>query len=100
MPTAVAFDWCNLNMVSQAHQQRSQDCWANAALEALECNYFIRNNCRLVFSPQPLLDHLKLGATYAEMIADPPIACDYFLRTGTTRLASYPYTGKPQEPKD
>ena len=100
MQTAVAFDWCNLNMVSQAHQQRSEDCWANAALEALECSYLIRNNRRLVLSPQPILDHLKLGATDAEMVAQPGIACDYFLRIGTTSLASYPYIGKPEQPKD
>lgn len=47
-PNAVAFDWCNLNMVSQAHHQRTGDCWANAATEALECSNIIRNGRRSV----------------------------------------------------
>jgi C1A family cysteine protease len=98
--TAVAFDWCNLNMVSQAHHQRTGDCWANAATEALECSNIIRNGRRYIFSPQPVLDHLKLGAAADEMGAQPGLACGFFLKIGTARLADYTYTGKPAEPKD
>src|SRR5215467_9271557 len=65
--SAVAFDWCNLNMVSQAHHQRTGDCWANSATEALECSNIIRNSRRLILSPQPILDHLKLGAAADKM---------------------------------
>jgi hypothetical protein len=36
---AAEFDWCNLNKVGEARRQLSGDCWANAATEALECNY-------------------------------------------------------------
>jgi hypothetical protein len=97
---AVAFDWCNLNMVSQAHHQRTGDCWANSAIEALECSNIIRNGRRSILSPQPILDHLKLGAAADKMGAQPGLACDFFLKTGTARAADYAYTGKPDEPKD
>jgi cathepsin L len=96
--TALAFDWCNLNKVSEAHRQRPNECWANAAVEALECNYLIRNNRRVQLSPQPILDHLKVGAV--KMNGWCASACDYLLKTGTTGLAAYPYTGKPESPKD
>jgi cathepsin L len=98
--SAVAFDWCNLNMVSQAHHQRTGDCWANSATEALECSNIIRNGRRLILSPQPILDHLKLGAAADHMAAQPGLACDFFMKTGTARVADYAYTGKPDEPKD
>jgi len=98
--SAVAFDWCNLNMVSQAHHQRTGDCWANSATEALECSNIIRNGRRLILSPQPILDHLKLGAAADKMGAQPGLACDFFMKTGTARVADYAYTGKPDEPKD
>ena len=60
---AAVFDWCNLNMVSTAHHQLNNDCWANASTEALECSYLIRNNRHVVLSAQPVLDHLKLHTT-------------------------------------
>ena len=97
---AVAFDWCNLNKVSEFHRQRSEDCWANASVEALECSNLIRNNRRYILSAQPILDHLKLGATVDHIGAQPSMACEYFLTTGTARAADYPYTGKPAQPKD
>ncbi len=97
---APALDWCNLNMVSDWHRQLSGDCWANASLEALECSNLIRNNRRFVLSPQPILDHLKLGASGPEMAGQPKTAYDFFLKQGTARLASYAYTGKPDEPKN
>ncbi len=96
----VAFDWTNLNKVSAWHRQRNQDCWANASLEALECSYLIRNGRSVILSPQPVLDHVKLGATRNEMKDQPGTACDFFLKTGTARITNYPYTGKPDEPKD
>jgi cathepsin L len=99
-PNAVAFDWCNLNKVSEWHRQRSGDCWANATLEALECSYLIRSNRRYVLSAQPILDHTKLGVTVAEMAAQPSLACEHLLKSGTTLIEKYPYTGKPAEPKD
>jgi C1A family cysteine protease len=97
-PTAVAFDWCNRNKVSESHRQRNLDCWANAATEALECSYLIRDNRRVVLSTQPVLDHLKLHATHITGSAYK--AFDYFLKTGTTFLHDYPYTGKPAEPRN
>ncbi|HTQ37734.1 MAG TPA: C1 family peptidase [Pirellulales bacterium] len=100
-PTIVAFDWCNLNRVSDWHRQLNEDCWANSAVEALECSNIIRNGRRVTLSVQPILDHLKLGAvTKQEMGSQPGKADDFFLKTGTARIADYPYTGKPAEPKD
>jgi len=96
--TARAFDWCTLNMVSKPHKQLTGDCWAVAATEALEASYLIRNNRRVALSPQPILDHLKLGSS--EIGADCPTAFNYFLRTGTATSKLYPYTGKPVEPSD
>ncbi len=97
---AVSFDWCNLNKVSESHRQRSEDCWANAAVEALECSNLIRNNRRYILSAQPVLDHLKLGASGNEIREQPSVACQYFVTTGTARTADYPYTGKPATPKE
>jgi cathepsin L len=94
---AEAFDWCNLNKVSEAHRQMSQDCWANAATEALECSHLIRNNHRAVLSVQPILDQLKLGSNHIEGRSS--MACDFFLKHGTTRADQYPYTGKPAQPR-
>ena len=95
-PTAIAFDWCNLNKVSDAHRQRSEDCWANVATEALECSYLIRNGSRVSLSTQPILDHLKLGAK--DIRGFSTVAAEYLLKTGTAALRAYPYTGKPAQP--
>ena len=98
---AAEFDWCNLNKVSEARRQLSGDCWANAATEALECNYLIRNNRRVSLSSQPLLDYLKLGAFADKEMADKTArASDFFLKIGTATLASYPYTGEPANPRN
>jgi C1A family cysteine protease len=90
--TVPAFDWCNLNCVSEGHRQRSQDCWANAAIEALECSYLIRNGkrSRPWMSPQPIFDYYQHGAG-----AQPGTAFQFLLKHGTAGLEKYPYTGKP-----
>ncbi len=97
---ATAFDWTNLNKVSEAHHQLSGDCWANSATEALECSELIRNNRRTILSPQPILDVLKSGASESEMAAQPCKACDFFMKNGIARNATYPYTGKPSTTLD
>jgi cathepsin L len=94
--TINAFDWCNLNKVSEAHRQRTGDCWANSATEALECGFLIRDKLQVVLSTQPVLDHLKLHAKAISGSAT--MAFDYFLRIGTALLQHYPYDGKPKEP--
>jgi cathepsin L len=91
--SAPAFDWCNLNKVSEAHRQRTGDCWATAATEALECSYLIFSNRRYNLSVQPVIDQLRYGAE--KIGGKPSQACDFFLKTGTTRTADYPYSGKP-----
>ena len=75
------------------------DCWANAATEALECNYLIRNNRRVTLSSQPLLDHLKLGADDKSMGGAPATALEFFLKIGTATIQNYPYTGVPCNPR-
>ncbi len=100
---AIAFDWTNLNKVSEPHRQLTGDCWANSATEALECSELIRNNRRFILSPQPILDVLKSGVSgevESEMSSQPCKACDFFLKTGVARNATYPYTGKPGTPLD
>ena len=78
--TASAFDWCNLNKVSEAHRQRTGDCWATAATEALECSFLIFNNRRYDLSVQPVIDQLRY---HAEKIGGKPSqACDFFLNDG------------------
>ncbi len=95
-PKAVAFDWSNLNAVFESHNQLTGDCWANSSTEALECSNIIRNGHRYLFSPQPVLDALKVGADDKDMGEYPWKAFDYFLKNGTARLADYKYTGKPE----
>jgi hypothetical protein len=97
---ATAFDWTNLNKVSEAHRQLTGDCWANSATEALECSELIRNNRRIILSPQPILDVLKSGASESEMAAQPYKACDFFMKNGIARNATYPYSGKPSAALD
>jgi cathepsin L len=94
--SARAFDWCNLNMLSQTHEQLTGDCWAVAAIETLEASYLLRNDRRVILSPQPILDYLRLGRS--DVAGDCPTAFDYFIRTGTTTCALYPYTGRPSKP--
>ena len=96
---AAQFDWCNLNKVCEPRRQLTGDCWANAATEALECNYLIRNNRRATLSVQPLLDTLKLGANDKNMGGAPATALNFFLKIGTASIQSYPYTGEPSTPR-
>jgi len=99
--SAPQFDWCNLNKVCEPRRQLNGDCWANAATEALECNYLIRNNRRPVLSTQPLLDYLKLGAGSEKEVAGKTAqAFDFFLKIGTATAQAYPYTGEPANPRD
>jgi C1A family cysteine protease len=94
--TAPSFDWCNLNKVSEAHRQLTGDCWANAAVEALECSNLIRNNRRLHLSTQPVIDHLRNGN---EKIGGKGyMGLEEFLCIGTATELAYPYTGEPTEP--
>ena len=47
LPSAAQFNWCDLNQDFHVHSQgKSPTCWANAAIEALECNWLIRNGVR------------------------------------------------------
>jgi C1A family cysteine protease len=95
---APAFNWCNLNKVSEAHRQLNSDCWANCAIEVLECSNLIRNNRRLSLSVQPLLDRLKYGET--EIAGKATTALQDLLDRGTATEKAYPYSGKPAEPKN
>ena len=97
---AAQFDWCNLNKVCEPCRQLTGDCWANAATEALECNYLIRNDRRLTLSVQPLLDTLKLGTDDKNRGGAPATVLNFFLKIGTASIQNYPYTGEPSTPRD
>lgn len=91
LPTAREFNWCTLNEDFFVHDQgRSSSCWANSAIEALECSWLIRNGIRHALSPQPVLDFTQRpsGGT-AEM------AFDMLLRHGTAAMKEYIFTGRP-----
>ena len=89
--SAKAFNWCDLNEDFFVHNQGpSSSCWANTAIEALECNWLIRNGIRHAFSPQPVLDHTQRpnGGASSE-------AFDVLLRNGTALMTEYPFAGQP-----
>ena len=94
LPSASAthFNWCDLNQDFHVHLQQGGNCWANAAVEALECNWLIRNGFRVNLSPQPILDRTQLPSG-----ADAAIAVDVLLKHGTAKMHEYPYTGKPAQ---
>ena len=91
LPSAKRFNWCDLNQDFFVHNQgKSPSCWANAGIEALECNWLIRNGIRHSFSPQPILDHSQRpnGGNGA-------LAFDVLLRHGTADFAQYKFSGSP-----
>jgi len=90
--SATQFNWCDLNQDFHVHEQKAGHCWANAAVEALECNWLIRNGFRVKLSPQPILDHAQLAENSG---ADAALALDLLLEHGTAKMGEYPYTGKP-----
>lgn len=99
-PTARTFDWCKLHKVPQPHTQKSKDCWVNAAIEALECSYWIRNNRHVALSQQPVLDVLEGSKKKSKRHGSSGTALEFLLKAGTARLSKYRYTGKPNKPKN
>jgi hypothetical protein len=90
-PSQKAFNWCGLNQDFYLHNQgASGTCWANTAVEALECNWLIRNGIRHRFSPQPILDY-----TQRPNGANSGIAFDVLLKHGTALLSEYSFAGQP-----
>ena len=91
MPSAREFNWCTLNEDFFVHDQgQSASCWANSAVEALECNWLIRNGVRHALSPQPILDITRLpNGGKAEQ------AYDVLLKYGTAAMGEYGFTGRP-----
>jgi C1A family cysteine protease len=98
-PTVSAFDWCNLNKVSESKHQLTGDCWAESATQALECSNLIRNGRRLTLSVQPIIDRLRYGVAEDDMGGQSSEAFDNFLALGTATEKAYPYTGKPEKEK-
>jgi C1A family cysteine protease len=94
--SATRFNWCDLNQDFHVHEQKKGSCWANAAVEALECNWLIRNGLRHKFSPQPILDYAQVRENGG---ADAALALDLLLKHGTAKMYEYPYTGKPGKVK-
>ena len=94
--SATQFNWCDLNQDFHVHEQKKGNCWANAAVEALECNWLIRNGFRVHLSPQSILDYAQLPENSG---ADAALALDLLLKHGTAKMQEYPYTGKPDKVK-
>jgi tetratricopeptide (TPR) repeat protein len=93
--TSKYFDWTNFCRDIFVHNQHdSKSCWANAGVEALECNWTIRNGYPYRFSPQPTLDRTNQdhGGNARAVFRD-------LLRHGTNTLLKYPFIGHPQELK-
>ena len=72
------------------HRGKSPSCWAYAAVEALECNWLIRNGVRHKLSPQPILDYTQRHAG-----GNSGAAFDVLLKHGTASFSAYKYTGHP-----
>ena len=90
-PSQKAFNWCSLNQDFFVHNQGpSSSCWAHTAIEALECNWLIRNGVRHPFSPQPVLDYTKWGDG-----GNSAVAFDVLLKHGTALLPVYTFAGQP-----
>jgi hypothetical protein len=93
LPSAKHFNWCDLNQDFYVHNQgRSGSCWANSAIEALECSWLIRNGVRHQFSPQPILDY-----TRRDKGGNAGIAFDVLLKHGTAFISQYDFIGHPGE---
>jgi hypothetical protein len=91
LPSAAQFNWCDLNQDFHVHSQgKSSSCWANAAIEALECNWLIRNGVRHKLSPQPILDYTQIATG-----ANAGVAFDVLLKHGTAGYETYKFTGHP-----
>lgn len=101
LPSANAprFDWCGLGKTGEVYGQtvvvegrsvRGAYCWAFVAIEALECNWMIRNGGKISLSPQPVIDRIgsQGGSTILRALED-------LQAKGTCRLEDYPYGGKP-----
>ena len=91
LPSTTQFNWCDLNQDFHVrHRGKSPSCWAYAAVEALECNWLIRNGVRHKLSPQPILDYTQRHAG-----GNSGAAFDVLLKHGTASFSAYKYTGHP-----
>jgi len=89
--SAKSFNWYTLNEDFYVHSQSATlSCWANTGIEALECNWLIRNGVRHFLSPQPVLDY-----TQRPNGGNSGIAFDVLLKHGTALMGNYPFTGRP-----
>src|SRR5262249_50193690 len=83
LPTAAAkaFDWSGpkLKVTGPVYTQGHPPfCWAFAAIEALECNWRIRNKQNTVLAVQPIIDHSRETGG-----APAPVAMRSLLLSGT-----------------
>ena len=90
-PSEKAFNWCTFNQDFFVHNQGpSSSCWAHTAIEALECNWLMRNGIRHPFSPQPVLDYSQRANGGSSSVA-----FDVLLKHGTGLLPEYAFNGQP-----
>ncbi|RLN29637.1 hypothetical protein C2845_PM05G15730 [Panicum miliaceum] len=89
-------DWVKKRVVTPPHVQRGQDCWAHAAVGAVEGINAIRTGKLIKLSEQQVLDCNNLSnGTYGYGYGYPHLAFDYIFRNGgLAPEALYPYVGK------
>jgi hypothetical protein len=90
-----SFDWTRRGVAGYVRNQgQTPNCWAVAAVEALESNWAIRNRTRPLLAIQPVLDWSgKAGPQWTST------AFNILVRRGTTLERNYRWIGKPRRPR-
>src|SRR5262245_41981702 len=86
-----SFDWTRRGVAGDVRNQgQTQNCWAVAAVEALESNWAIRNRSRPMLAIQPVIDWSgKAGPQWTST------AFDILVRRGTALERNYRWVGRP-----
>jgi hypothetical protein len=93
--SAKAFDWTQHGFNTPVRDQgKSDTCWAFACTQALEANWFLRTQKKVILGPQPILDLTQTSKAYHVHAAFTALK-----NYGTTLEALYPFTLQPGTPK-
>ncbi len=90
------FDWTARGIGTAVRDQgTAPHCWAITATEALEANWAIRTDTKVVLSPQPILDRTRQGGPdyNARALED-------LVVNGTAGEANYPYVRRVGLPRE